>query len=330
MQYYCTLFDSFYLSRGLAMYESLKRHAPDFHLYIFAFDDLSEKILVSLKLESVTVITLKDFETSELLEVKKSRTIAEYCWTCTPSTISYVIEKYSVPECTYIDSDLIFYSDPAILTDEMNEHNKTVLITEHHFSALPKLHEFKRAGRFCVQFVTFRNEEKSLRVLDCWRLQCIEWCYSRYEDGKFGDQKYLDEWPVRYNNVHILGNRGGGIAPWNIGQYIFYEESGFIESVIHWKSVRFKVVFYHFQYVKFLENGLVDLGWYFLPMRIIKLFYFPYLFKISEIEKKLITTYPGYKTGLTHFKADNVRSFLKIGFKKMLGYNIFKLSKLNL
>ena len=36
---YCTLFDSFYLTRGLAMYESLKRQTGNFHLYIFAFDD---------------------------------------------------------------------------------------------------------------------------------------------------------------------------------------------------------------------------------------------------------------------------------------------------
>jgi hypothetical protein len=312
------------------MYESLKQHATDFHLYIFAFDDLSEKILVSLNLENVTVITLHDFETPELLEVKKTRTVAEYCWTCTPSTISYVIEKYSVPVCTYIDSDLIFYSDPAILVDEMYEHNKTVLITEHHFSLLPKLYEVKRAGRFCVQFVTFKNEEQSLKILDYWRMQCIDWCFSRYEDGKFGDQKYLDEWPVRYDNVHILENRGGGVAPWNIGQYTFYEESGFIESVIHGNQGRLKVVFYHFQYVKFLENGLVDLGWYYLPLRIIRLFYLPYLGQVLEIEEKLKSTYPGYNTGLTHFRADSVRSFLKIGFKKMMGYNIFRLNKFNL
>ncbi len=36
---FCTLFDSRYMSRGMAMYESLKKHCNNFHLYIFAFDD---------------------------------------------------------------------------------------------------------------------------------------------------------------------------------------------------------------------------------------------------------------------------------------------------
>src|SRR5512133_3761339 len=82
---FCTLFDSFYLSRGLAMYESLKKQSASFHLFIFAFDELSYNILIDLKLDDVTVISLSEFETPELIEVKKSRSVAEYCWTCTPS-----------------------------------------------------------------------------------------------------------------------------------------------------------------------------------------------------------------------------------------------------
>ena len=62
MYNYCTLFDSNYLTRGLAMYESLKRYSNNFHLYIFAFDDGSYKLLKKLGLEYVTIISLKDFE----------------------------------------------------------------------------------------------------------------------------------------------------------------------------------------------------------------------------------------------------------------------------
>ena len=186
------------------MYESLSRYSKEFHLYIFAFDELAYEILVKLKLTDVTVISLHDFETEELKDKKKTRSVAEYCWTCTPSTIAYVLENFNVPDCTYIDSDLCFYSDPSVLIKEMIENKKNVLITEHRFSSLPAMYELKRGGRFCVQFITFLNEESSLKVLDRWRKQCINWCYARYEDNKFGDQKYLEEWPMIYSNIHIL------------------------------------------------------------------------------------------------------------------------------
>jgi hypothetical protein len=306
------------------MYESLKMHTMDFHLYIFAFDDPAFDILNKINPEKTTVIPLHEFEDQDLLEIKNTRTKAEYCWTCTPSTVKYVIEKYNVPQCTYIDADLIFYSDPAVLIEELLMSGKNVLITEHRFSAIPKLYEEKRGGRFCVQFVTFTNEKSSLMVLEKWRLQCIDWCYARYEDGKFGDQKYLDDWPVRYDNIHILQHPGGGIAPWNSSQYIFTATDNSINGVIRKTRKSFRVIFYHFQYVKLLENSMVDTGWYPIPQKIKRLFYFPYLEKISKIEKMLVLNFPGYKTGYTRTAPRNFKDVIKYLFKKLSYYNIIR------
>ena len=142
----------------------------------------------------------------------------------------------------------------------------------------------KRAGRFCVQFLTFRNEESSLKVLEKWRKQCIDWCYARYEDGKFGDQKYLDEWPSEYNNIHILQHQGGGVAPWNLRQYRFFRRENSIKGKVRKTGEEFNLVFYHFQYVKFMENGSFDIGWYLISPSIRRFFYHPYLIEIERIE----------------------------------------------
>jgi hypothetical protein len=305
----------------LALYESLYKHSSDFHLYIFAFDDLTNEILRNLKLDKVTVISLKEFETDELLEVKNGRSTAEYCWTCTPSVITYVLNKYNTADCTYLDSDLFFYSDPSVLISELDQNNKNVLITEHRFSFLPKLYEKKRAGRFCVQFMTFKSEESSLIVLD------INWCYARYEDGKFGDQKYLDEWPSVYQNIHILNHQGGGVAPWNLQQYRLYKNGNSINGQVRKTGSSFKVVFYHFQYVKFLHNGSVDLGWFFIKSSIKELFYSPYIRKVLEIETRLQQNFANYHKGLTNFKTRGIKEILKTGLKRYLGYNIMKIKQ---
>jgi hypothetical protein len=309
------------------MYESLKEKCNNFHLYIFAFDDLSYKILKDYKLDSATVISMDQFETDELREVKKYRTTAEYCWTCTPSTVSYILKNFDVPHCTYVDADLFFYSDPSVLVSEMEENCKSVLITEHRFSPLPRLYEEKRGGRFCVQFITFMNKESSLQVLEKWRQQCIAWCYARHEDGRFGDQKYLDDWPSTYPDIHILQHQGGGIAPWNLTQYIFSKAGNSFNGKIKKNKSEFKVVFFHFQYVKFLENGLCDIGWYYISSCVRELFYKPYLNKVEYIEKKILDLNMNFKPGLTGFKTNNLKNLLKAMIKKIFGYNIIKLKE---
>jgi len=305
------------------MYESLKVTCASFHIYIFAFDELSFQILNDLHLDSVTIIPLEKFENEQLLDVKKDRSRAEYCWTCTSSTIEYVLTNFNVPACTYIDADLFFYKSPDILTGELN-HGKTVLITEHRYSWFSKIFEEKRAGRFCVQFVTFMNEPKSRMILNHWISQCIEWCYARYEDGKFGDQKYLDEWPETYNNVKISEHHGAGVAPWNILQYQIFRSADSIRGIEKKTGREFSLIFYHFHFIRFMDNGTIDLGWNRIPGDIQKLLYIPYINKIKEMEHNLESKFKGYKTKFYPTQPSGFKEHVKYVIKKIFKFNIIK------
>lgn len=213
MMNFCTLFDSGYIQRGLALYDSLCKTCDAFHLYIMAFDDKSYDMLTNLGLPNMTVVNLKNFEDERLLEVKPTRSRAEYCWTCGPSVIYYFITTYNLESCTYLDSDLYFYRSPQLLFKEIGE--MSVAITDHYAP-----HEIPQ-GRYCVQFMYFKNDEWGIKALTWWRDRCIEWCYAHFEDGKFGDQKYLEDFPKLFKNVHVVKTRGAGIASWNLSQYVF-------------------------------------------------------------------------------------------------------------
>lgn len=249
-RYFCTLFDSGYLLKGLAMMRSLARHCPDMRIYVLCMDKQTKVILEQLDLPFVKCIALAEVENEQLLKVKGERGVAEYCWTLSSSFTWYVMRNcLEIDLLTYVDADLLFYSDVQPLFEEIGD--ASISIIEHRFT--PRLREREVNGRFCVEWDSFRRDEQGLACLSRWSEQCIEWCYYRLEDGKMGDQKYLDEWPARYSSCHILMHPGAGIAPWNYAQYHFDKDAAgniTVEGA--------PLIFYHFHQFQLLDNGMFD------------------------------------------------------------------------
>ena len=271
------------------MYNSLVRQGADFHLYIFAFDDACDALLRRLNLSNATIISLHEFETPELLEVKGSRTPGEYCWTCTSFTIWHCIHTFSLDHCTYLDADLLFFADPNVLTDEIG--GNSVLITAHRYS--PQYDQSENSGIYCVQFVTFKNTDAGLTVLAWWMNACLKWCYARFEDGKFGDQKYLDDWTERFPGVHVLEHPGGGIAPWNAVDYSCENSNGqlFVQNA---DAGKVPLVFYHFHDFRYCADGSFRLTaeQYCLPDDMIRLVYSTYIEALSSAESQILLNDP--------------------------------------
>lgn len=278
---YCTLFNVNYMSRGINLYNSLLKVSNNFRLYIFAFDNLSYDYLVNLNLKKTIIISLKDFEDSQLKRVKKSRTKTEYFWTCTGSTVLYLFKRYQIKSCTYLDADLYFYKNPKILIKESRK--ASCIISKHNYTE--KYDQSDTSGIYCVQFMYFKNNILGKKILLDWRKQCIKWCYNRFEDDKFGDQKYLDKWPKKYKGVYVLKNLGGGLAPWNIQKYKIMKNKKF-QSKLNNKIV-FDMIFYHFHNLKFINKNLTYIGGYKIDDNIKKKIYYPYIKKILSINKNL-------------------------------------------
>src|SRR6476646_7920114 len=90
---YCTYFDVNYLTRGLALHQSLQRHSPPFRLWVLCRDDEAYDALDRLREKEIRPIRLRDFEEGDgpLAVAKANRTTVEYYFTCTPSLPLYVL-----------------------------------------------------------------------------------------------------------------------------------------------------------------------------------------------------------------------------------------------
>jgi hypothetical protein len=288
MEYnFCTLFDSYYLTRGLALYYSLEATCEKFHLYIFAFDDKCHSFLQSLHLKNATIISLKEFEDDDLILIKPTRTIAEYCWTCASSTILYSIKRFKLQHCTYLDADIMFFSSPAPIFEEIGDNS--VGITPHNFA--PKFTSLEIYGKYCVQFVYFKNDEDGLKALNWWRKSCIEWCYAKLEDGKYGDQKYLDYFRDKFNNVYEITHNGAGVAPWNIANFNLELDDNNINIILRKNSFnKFQLIFYHYQGLKFKSNRrnvIVEASKVKIPKIVLDKIYLPYITRLIKIINRI-------------------------------------------
>jgi hypothetical protein len=266
---FCTIFDSSYFTKGLALYYSLEK-VCDFQLYIFTPDEKCFNLLMNKKLSKAIIVRLNEVEDKELKQIKRDRDVGEYFWTIKASCINYLFEKYKLDFVTYADADIFFYSSPLPFFQEMGDNS--VLITPHNFSQEYKS-ELKN-GIYNAGFISFKNDTVGLTALNWWDTRCREWCFKKKEDGKFGDQMYLNELST-FEGVHTLKHKGA-IANWNVQQFDYQINNGKITAKTK-SGELFDVVFFHFHYLKFLSSYEVELGRKIISSKVFEMFYKPYI-----------------------------------------------------
>ena len=286
------------------MIRSLERHCPGMKVHVLCMDNQTQLILNQLKMPFVNCIALADIESEQLLKAKADRGIAEYCWTLSSCFTWYVMQNYpEIDFLTYVDADLLFYSDVQPLFDEIGD--ASIAIIEHRFS--PRLQDREVNGRFCVEWNSFRRDVQGLACLKRWSEQCIEWCYYRLEDGKMGDQKYLDEWPALYSKCHILMHPGAGIAPWNYSQYEFNVDGGNIAVN------RSPLLFYHFHQFQILSFGSYDRlsSFYTAECQEPSVIYEQYERSLEECMSDVLEVVPSFPIGTTSSRKIRLRRFVQ-------------------
>lgn len=274
--HFCTLFDSNYASKGIALYLSLERYTDDFVLYVMGMDRKCQKILNAIGFKHMIVECIEDVDSLELEEAKGNRSRAEFCWTCGSFFTDYFLHKYNLPDITYLDSDLMFFSSPQVVFDELERKNASVGLAPHFM-------KYPLFGKYCVQYVYFKNDKDGCDCLQWWRNECLKWCYSRVEDGKYGDQKYLDCFADKFNHVCEIENRGVGVAYWNMN------DNSYNDGYTYCKGQKWPTVFFHYSGINVqVKDGVMTFRHtMYLTKSIRQTFIEPY----AELMKEAFTKY---------------------------------------
>jgi hypothetical protein len=213
---FVTFFDSGYLSRGLALIESIRRHENTSSILIVCIDELTFNILSKKSDElNLACIMLEDLIRAfpELAMAKSNRSAVEFYFTLTPFVLRFaLLGKPKNHIAIYLDADLYFFQNPLLVVKSLG--NSSVGIIEHNYPWFLKSLESKY-GTYNVGLLAFKNNKDGNSVLEWWALKCIEWCRDYPEKGKYADQGYLDNFANLTKELRILTNPGFNLAPWN-------------------------------------------------------------------------------------------------------------------
>jgi hypothetical protein len=279
INHYCTYFDSNYLPRGIAMIRSLRRHDPNALIYVLCLDDNTFDVMAASS-ENVTLIHIDELLSAdpEFADSRNNRTLIEWYFTATSCLVNYIVKKYpTINNLYYLDSDLYFYNSVQPLIEESK--NAAAQIIEHRFSK--QMQHLLVYGRFNVGWIGFSTTAEGLALIHDYRSSCIDWCYEKLEGDRYGDQKYLDQWPQKFPSCVISKHLGANVAVWNISDRTLTRQGKdtFIDDS--------KLIFYHFQGVARLKSGnYVIKGDPLLLGNYFELLYASYLNELGEIESE--------------------------------------------
>ena len=236
---FCTVMDRNYLTRGLALYTSLARHGPTYDLYVLCMDQATWNTLNVLAPKGLKPVALESVMNRRLKRASEDRTLKEFSITCKSFFMLWLLRRHEDLEMlSFADSDIFFFSDPGAVLGEIGAGS--VGITEHRFPARLEPETSRDYGIYNGGWVSIRRDARGMACLEDWSDRCLEWCYDRLEDGKYGDQKYLADWPKRFGGVVVLRNKGANLAPWNVENYHIAVRGGQVMADDD------PVVFYHF------------------------------------------------------------------------------------
>ncbi len=248
---YCTMFDSGYLARGLALIHSLRTQGVHDDIWVLCLDETTESFLERLALPGVHTTTPEALEQySPGLEASRTtRSRVEFFFTCTPALVRFVLaqeEEVTLEWVVYLDSDMYFYTNPTHLFAAMGSGD--VGIVPHRFP--DRLHHLQQYGTFNVAWVMFRNTTEGIACVEWWRDRCIEWCFDRRDGGRYADQGYLDQFSKLFPTTVVLKDPGINVAPWNLGRHTIsaHDDAISVDGC--------PLVFYHFHGLRKRENWI--------------------------------------------------------------------------
>ena len=279
-----TVSDYNYLTKGIALYESLLNTSDDFVLHYLCIDDKSYNKLIECNLEKIVVYNINDLLNSDdnLLQLSNSD-YRYFCWSLASYFTNKLMDNLNLP-LIYIDSDIYFHQSINELYSLMSSKSIGIFKHRQFLTERPE-------GAYNVGVCYFNNDVVGKHILNWWSDAVLNKKYPNL--ATCGDQKYLDAFQHMcpddlFFDESIIGHG----APW---LWQLYDLSEFKNSGdIIWNGNKQTLYFTHFSQFIYNNNDYVPSAMHhiYTPLNTykeingLKLIYDEYYNKLKQIVNK--------------------------------------------
>jgi len=270
MYNFCSITSANYIHYTISLITNLRNEK----INILCLDRFSYNFFVKKKYKNLKIFCLKDLEFEVSINtIRSNRTGLEFIFTLKPIFLYFIFKKIkNNSKLVYLDADIYFFKSVNYLKKALRLNS--IFLTEHNFSEKNKDKEI--FGKYNAGFLAFKKDINGLEALKWWRKKCIYRCQFKATKHYFADQKYLNIFPKKFKKVLVLNKNIFNIAPWNLENL----------KNNNLNLIQFKIVFFHFQGLRFITNNIIQLGlsdYYLRDKKFINKIYYFYCLRLKKI-----------------------------------------------
>lgn len=213
-----------YLNRARVLFETLKRHHPDWVLWAFVTDHAPSSFHFDPKAESfdklVYVEELFGDETDQWLF---GMDVVEACTAIKGKALTHIFETTGCEKVIYLDPDIAVFGSLQPISDLLEDNS--IVLTPHQTDPESDNRAIcdneiasLQYGSFNLGFLAVKADSEGRRFANWWSDRLYDWCHDRLDIGVFVDQKWCNLVPCFFDNTKILRDPGYNVASWNISQ----------------------------------------------------------------------------------------------------------------
>ncbi|GJH26026.1 hypothetical protein [Caballeronia novacaledonica] len=210
-----------YLDRARVLAETVRRHHPDWKMWLLLSDEAPEGFEFDIAEENFDyVLTVGELGIPEWRRWIFSHDIVELCTAVKGPMMAHLLEQ-GADAVVYLDPDTAVFSPLDDVLAMLEQHS--VVLTPHLTSPEDSVEGVLdneigslKHGVYNLGFVAVRNVPEGNRFARWWRDRLLQFCRDDVPNGLFTDQRWCDLVPALFGGVGVLRNSGYNVASWNL------------------------------------------------------------------------------------------------------------------